>query len=416
MRIINLRTPLLAIFSNMLILLPFVIIFISEILLPIVPSVSSIFKAVAVLYMFTYTFMGLKFHRSFMLLFGLFLPFFVYGIFHSFNLNAALSEGFRYLFPIATLLYSYSIRRHFKLLLSAFIVFVLINDFYQIVNYVNWLRGVTQWFYSTDLYGNRYYNASSGIIRATGIVGFFGLFGFINLIAFFLVRQYYNGKHKVLLQTIFLVSLFLSFSYKTIGTLLVLLFIQYKNKIKFFQVIGILFVIALVAIPKVLTSMGESIVLRVEQYITEGDSARAESYRVMFSEILEPNLFGTGIGSFGGPASVTYNSPVYSKHQFNWFDFPDLPTTDTFFPHLIVEMGIIGGFMYLLLLFAPLALPWSRNKFQMVVVIYLALFFDALFSYALNNIAFLMVSIVFLYPLFFYEESEKEYPYSQLEI
>ncbi|MBK5213987.1 MAG: hypothetical protein JJE55_10050 [Flavobacteriaceae bacterium] len=406
MKILNLRTPVKDIFSNILILLPFVTILISEILLPIIPPLSSVLKVVAVLYMFMYAFMGLKFHGSFLILLGLFLPFFVYGILHSFSINAALSEGFRYLFPFAVLMYGYTVRRHFRFLLSAFIIFVLINDFWQIVNYINWLRGVTQWFYSTDLYGNRYFNASSGIIRASGIVGFFGLHGFVNLIAFFLARKYYHGKRKKLLLSIFLVSLFLSFSYKTIGTLLVLLFIQYKNKLKFFQIVGGLFIIALIAIPKVLASMGESIVLRVEQYVTEGDSARAESYRVMFEETANFNLFGRGVGSFGGPASVTYHSPVYSEYRFNWFDFPDLPTTDTYFPHLFVEMGIIGGLLYLLVIMAPFALSWKREKFELVFAFYFALFFDALFSYSLNNIAFLIFSLGFIYPLYFYKEEE----------
>lgn len=406
MRIANLRRPLKDIFSRILMLLPVVIILASEILLPTIPPVSSLLKVLAVLYMFLYAFIGLRFHASFLILLGLFAPFFIYGILHSFNISAALSEGFRYLFPFAVLMYSYTIRRHFKYLLSVFIIFVLINDFWQIVNYINWMRGVTQWFYSTDLYGLRYFNESSGIIRASGVVGFFGLHGFINLIAFFLARKYYHGKYKKLLLSIFLVSLFLSFSYKTIGTFLVLLFIQYKNKLRFFQIVGGLLIIAIIAIPKVIASMGESIVLRVEQYITEGDSARAESYRVMIEEAADFNLFGRGVGSFGGPASVTYHSPVYSEYRFNWFDFPNLPTTDTYFPHLFVEMGIIGGLLYLLVILAPLALPWKRDKFELVFAFYFALFFDALFSYSLNNIAFLLFSLGFLYPLYFYKDEE----------
>ncbi len=406
MKIVNLRTPLKDIFTNILILLPLVIILISEILLPIVPPLSSILKVLAVLYMFLYAFLGLRFHKNFLILLWVFIPFFIYGILHSFNINAALSEGIRYLFPFAVLMYGYAVRKHFKFLLSAFIIFVIINDFWQIVNYINWMRGVTQWFYSTDLYGHKYFNASSGIIRASGVVGFFGLHAFVNLIAFFLARKYYHGKRKKLLLSIFLVSLFLSFSYKTIGTLLVLLFIQYKNKLRYFQIVGGLFIIALIAIPKVMASMGESLVLRVEQYITEGDSARAESYRVMFAEAANFNLFGRGVGSFGGPASVTYNSPVYSEYEFNWFDFPDLPTTDTYFPHLFVEMGIIGGLLYLLVIMAPIAMLWKRDKFQLVIVFYFSLFFDALFSYSLNNIAFLIFSLGFLYPLYFYQEDE----------
>ncbi|MBG42481.1 MAG: hypothetical protein CL530_00765 [Aequorivita sp.] len=407
MILIKKNIPLTKLLKDLLILFPFFLIFTSEILMPIISSLSSILKVGAVLYMFLYAFIHLKYHGAFIFFLLIFLPFFLYGIVHSFNINAAISEGVRYLFPISVLLYGYAIKKHFKLLFSAFIIFVLINDFWQVINYINWARGVNQWFYGIDLYGNPFYNVSSGIIRATGIVAFFGLFGFINLIAFFLARKYYSGKWKNFVLSIFIISLFLSFSYKTIGTLLVLLFIQYKNKLKFFQVVGFLFIIALIAIPKVVSSMGESIALRIEQYITEGDSARAESYRVMFDELADFNLFGQGIGSFGGPESVTYRSPIYSKHHFNWYDTINLATTDTYYPHLFVEMGIIGGLLYLLILMAPLFLKWSKQKFELVFVIYFSLFLDALFSYSLNNIAFLMASLLFLYPLYFYNKEEE---------
>lgn len=389
-----------------LILLPFLMILISEILIFNMPAISTIIKVAAVLYMFLFALIYQRFSITFLFLLAIFIPFFVYGILHSFSLKASISEGFRYLFPIAVLFFGYSIRKNFKFLFYAFLIFVVINNLWQIINYINWLRGETQWFYSTDLYGNSYYNASSGIIRATGIVGFFGLHGFINLIAFFLAKKYYFGKRKNLVLTFFVVSLFLSFSYKTIGTFFVLLFVEFKNKLRFFQVVGTLLVITFMIIPNVVVSMGESIVLRIREYITEGYSARAESYRVMFAEIGDFNLFGRGIGSFGGPASVTYNSPVYSEYRFDWFDFPDLPTTDTYFPHLFVEMGIVGGLLYLLIIFAPIALSWSRDKFKLLAFIYFALFFDALFSYSLNNIAFLMFSIIFLYPLYYYREDE----------
>ncbi len=406
MELINLRTPLNDLSKKIIILFPFVVILASEILIFNKPEISSILKVLAVFYMFFYALLHGKFNFNLLVLLGIFMPFFIYGILHSFSLKAALSEGFRYLFPFAILFFGFSIRKNFKFLFTAFIFFVVVNNFYQIINYINWLRGITQWFYSTDLYGNRYYNEASGVIRASGIVGFFGLFGFINLIAFFLAKKYYVGKRKKLLLSFFILSLFLSFSYKTIGTFFVLLFIEYKNKLRFFQVIGGVLLVALITIPRVVASMGESIVLRVREYITEGYSARAESYRVMFAEIMDLNLFGRGVGSFGGPASVTYNSPVYSEYRFDWFDFPDLPTTDTYFPHLFVEMGILGALIYLLVILAPIIQRWPRDKFKLVVFIYFALFFDALFSYSLNNIAFLMFSIIFLYPLHYFKQNE----------
>lgn len=406
---ISTKIGLTKVTQEVVILLPVVLIFLSEILQVSHKDISSVIKVGAVFYMFVYALLKSRFHGSILVTILLFTPFFLYGILHSFSLKAALTEAIRYLFPIAILLYGFAIRHQFKFLVKVFIIFVLFNDAVQIFNYFNWIRGVDQWFYNYSPDGTRYYNASSGFIRATGIVAFFGLFGFINLIAFFLARKYYEGKRKKLLLAIFVISLFLSFSYKTIGTLALLLFFQYKSKLKFFRVVAVLFVVALVAIPNTLADMGDNLVYRVREYVTEGNSARGESYRVMVSDMLDLNLFGRGVGSFGGPSSVTYNSPVYYDRNFKWYSTTNLATTDTYYPHLLVEMGIIGGFFYLLILITPLIfLKWERDKFSMALIIYVALFFDSLFSYSLNNVAFLAVSLLFIYPLYYFDSKNEE--------
>ena len=389
--------------KNLTVLFPFILIFISEILKVSFNKESVIIKIIAVLYMFLYVILYRKLHNNFVFSFLFFFPFFLYGIIHSFNIEAALTEGIRYLFPVSVLLYSFSIRFHFKLLLKAFIFFVIINDFFQIINYIYWLKGIDQWFYSYNSDESRYYNATSGIIRATGIVAFFGLFGFINLIAFFLTRNFYEGKRKKTLLFIFVSFMFLSFSYKTLGTFFFLLFLDYKNKLKLISIIAFGLLLALVTMPSMLVSMGENLSYRVREYVTEGNSARAESYRVMFSELLDLNLFGRGVGSFGGPSSVTYNSPVYEDVNFNWYHTTNLATTDTYYPHLFVEMGLIGGLLYLLIILSPLLVfKWKTYKFKIVFVLYFALFFDSLFSYSLNNIAFSVVSLIFIYPIYYF--------------
>lgn len=406
---ISLKIERTKVTQDLVILFPIALIFLSEILQVSHKDISSVVKVGAVLYMFVYALLKSRFHGSLLVTILLFTPFFIYGIVHSFSLKAALTEAIRYLFPIAILLYGFSIRHKFKLLLKVFIIFVLFNDAVQVLNYFNWMRGVDQWFYNYAPNGTRYFNSSSGFIRATGIVAFFGLFGFMNLIAFFLARKYYHGKRKKLILAIFVISIFVSFSYKTIGTLALLLFFQYKNKLKFFRVVAVLFVIALIATPNTLGDMGDNLVYRVREYVTEGNSARGESYRVMVSDILDFNLFGRGVGSFGGPSSVTYNSPVYYERNFNWYSTTNLATTDTYYPHLFVEMGIIGAFFYLLILTTPLIfLKWKRDKFPVALVIYFALFFDSLFSYSLNNVAFLVVSLLFLYPLYYFDSKSEE--------
>jgi len=407
---IKAKIDLSALITNVLILIPFFIVFGSEILQFFEPSISSYVKILGVFYMLFYAIMKLKYSKTLLLALLLFAPFFIYGLVHSFSFKAAVLEGLRYLFPIAVLLYGFSVRKHFKLLLHFFIIFALVNDIVQVYNYVQWLRGASQWFYLySDYFGYHIYNQSSGIIRATGIVGFFGLFGFLNLIAFFITRRYYEGKWKKGLLAIFAISVFLSLSYKTMGTFIILLFIENRNKLKVFAAVGIIFVLAIVTAPKFMADIFKSLTYRVEEYVTEGNSARGESYRVMIDEIKRGNLFGRGIGAFGGPESVTYESPLYYETGFNWYTTTDLTTTDTYFPHLFVEVGLIGALAYLLILFAPLLfLRWKKTAYQFMFVLYFALFFDSLFSYSLNNIAFLVISLLFVYPVHYYTMHQEE--------
>ena len=164
------------------------------------------------------------------------------------------------------------------------------------------------------------------------------------------------------------------------------------------------FVTVLAIFPKAFDSIIKDIVLRFTVYISEGTSMRAESYRVMFQEFNNFNLFGKGIGAFGGPASILYNSPYYQEIYFYWYDttWLELPTTDTYPPHAFVELGIIGGLTYFFLLCIPLFRRKFNKNLMVALVIYFTLFFDMLFSFSLNNLEFLMFSLVLIYPILNY--------------
>ena len=86
-----------------------------------------------------------------------------------------------------------------------------------------------------------------------------------------------------------------------------------------------------------------------------------------------------------------------------------LATTDTYYPHLFVELGILGAVSYLIFIFTPLIKPISKKKWLTLIAIYLALLFDSLFSFALNNVAYLMLSIVLVYPIIVYEINKPKY-------
>jgi len=391
-------------FKSIFIIIPFLLIYVGTAFQNTNASLSSIIKMAGFAYMIVYIIINNKLNVRLLLATLCFMPFVIYGVLNSFNIKAGLSDGIRYFFPIITLYYGYSIRHHLPLIIKFVIAFVLINFFVQIINYINWIRGIDQWFYYETSDGLRYYNESAGIMRATGTVVFFGFFGFFNLISLFLIKEYYSGKFKNILIAICLLGIILSFSYKTIGVFLVILcFYYYKTFIKLSPLIGMGIFAVYVSFPKLINDIIKEIVNRFTVYISEGTSMRAESYRVMFHEIENFNLLGKGIGMFGGPASISYNSPYYQEVYFYWFDtaWLELPTTDTYPPHAFVELGIIGASLYFFLLLIPLFRKKFDKNYAIAIIIYFALFFDMLFSFSLNNLEFLMYSLVFIYPILY---------------
>lgn len=389
------------------VLFPFILVFIAEIISFRDQQIGSVLKLCSVFYMLMYSLLQLKYNLKLLTIFAFFLPFFFYHIIISFNFIAALEEAIRYLFPIVVLFYSYSIRTYYKLLIYFVIAYALLNNFYQLINYFNWVRGVNyQWFYFETIGGGRYYyNSTMGIIRGVGLMGFFATYGFLNLIAFFLTRQYYTEKYKKGILIILSLGILSSLSFKSLGVFILLLFLlsKYKTKLMLWS-IG-LFTIIIVSFPKEALTFGKELGLRIELYITKGNSARAESYRVMFNDIADYRFFGRGVGSFGGDSSTKYNSPVYDEVNFNWHLTTYLTTTDTYFPHVFVELGIISGLLYLIVILTPvIKRHFKKETFLVLFVIYFALFFDSLFSFALNNLGYLMLSLTLIYPLFEYEK------------
>jgi hypothetical protein len=393
--------------TNFLILLPFILVYLGSTLTAFDKGLSSLLKFGAFTYMLLYIIMNRKFNKNLFFFTIIFIPFLLYGILISFSLKAGIDDGVRYLFPIVTLFYSYSIKKHFKVLLYFIIAFVLLNFITQLFNYYYSLQGGIQWFYYATEDGYRYVNKTAGILRATGTVVFFGFFGFFNLIAFFVINKFYIGKYKDFLLGITLFGLLGSISFKALGAFFIVLVVYYYKKI--YKIAGYLLILVIgvyFTYPAKINLFLENLILRIQLYITTGNSARSESYRVMFNEFADFNLFGRGVGAFGGPASTKYNSPFYGEVNFNWFDaaWLNLSTTDTYLPHLFVELGIVGGILYFLVLITPLLKTKMNNKMMLVLVIYFCLFFDMLFSFSLNNLEYLFFSLIFVYPILNYNE------------
>lgn len=393
--------------DSFLVLMPFILVYVGAIYQNMNPSITSLLKMSGFAYMAIYVVLKRQVNRNLFIGLLVFLPFLIYGILNSFYIVAGIGDAIRYLFPVVVLFYSYSIKEYFPLLLKFVIFFVVINFLMQFINYYYYLKGVKQWFYYTTSDGFVYVNMTSGILRATGIVVLFAFFGFFNMIAFFLIHKFYNGKYKNILLGITVFGILASISYKTIGTFVFFLMIYfYKHISKFIIGIGISAAIIFIAFPTKIVSFIKDINVRIDLYLTSSNSTRSQSYQVMFDEISKGNLLGEGIGAFGGPASIQYNSPYYQEVFFNWIDtkWMELPTTDTYPPHAFVELGIIGALIYFALLCIPLFRKYLNGKMKLVIFIYAALFIDMLFSFSLNSLEFLLFSFVFIYPIFYHKD------------
>ncbi len=392
--------------SQISIVLPLIVLFLSEYFRFVEPDWGAILKFTSLLLMIGVI---LKFHKipRYFAEFSIVLSVILFAhVLISFSYLSAIEELIRYLFPIIVLLYGFSLRQHLDKILSFLILFLLLNHFFQIINYLKWLSGEDQWFYVYDDQGFAGIPEVSGILRATGLLGFFSTFGFFNLIMFFVLKEFYYGKYKKTLLRLTIAFLFLSLSYKAIGIFLFLIFIFLKEKLRIVIYSFLILSLTLFLFPEKMGSFWESALSRFDYYVFEGNSARTESYRVMFSE---SNLFlGQGLGSFGGPSSVKYKSPFYNEVNFDWYG-QNLSTTDTYFPHLFIEIGILGSLFYLFVIITPLIFhELNVKKFKVILIIYVALFIDSLVSYSINNLTYLALSLLLVYPIIFYGREKKE--------
>jgi len=387
------------------VLLPFLLVFLAEAIQNFNKSLSTQLKLAALIYMLLYALLH-KINKNLFTLLIILIVVMGMHLIHPYNWHAAVEEMLRYFFPLVVLLYGYSIRKWASTLILLFIYFVIINDLWQIINYINWIRGVDQWFYFHTPDGIPYYNATMGILRASGLVVFFSLFAFMNAVAYFLIYFYYHGKYRKWFLAITLISIFASFSYKTIGAFLFVLFLLYENKIKIISAFVVLLTLGTIMFPQKSSEIVQNIALRIRLYITEGNSVRAESYRMMAKHT---KLFlGEGLGTFGGAASTKYHSPLYKQWHFNWYNTPWLATTDTYYPHLFIELGLVGALLYLLFLLYPIINRMSVQKQKIIYVIYFLLFFEGLFSFSINHLGYLMSSLIWIYPLYYLIKNDPE--------
>jgi len=310
------------------------------------------------------------------------------GMLLTFDARAGIEELVRFLFPVAITVAIFPYRDRLDVLVKTFIGVVVSNDLFQLYFYVSYATGLPL-FMPVRI--------DSGLfLRAQGWMGFFSEFSFINFCAFLLCRWYWSGRRAAIASWGFLFFGLLGFSFKLFAALAFYPFVRNVRDVRAWLaaagITGMMLVLMAIGLLDSLLKVGMAKVLF---YVVAGNSARAESYRVMVESILNGNLLGEGLGSFGGPASVRFSSPLYQSYHFDWYGLGGLlKTTDTFYPHLFVEMGVFGAIAWL-----SFVLFYGQGRRKPSVWFYIvgAFCFDNIFSMAFVSPSYVFSALLAMY-------------------
>lgn len=313
----------------------------------------------------------------------------------TYSAMAAFSDGLRYLLPFMVMFYGFAFKNNFSFLMKSLLIIILINNFYQCITYVIYITDIELYYYL----GNST-NTVKGVLRAGGITHSFDFFAFMNLMGFYLCYQYYNKKQAYIFVVFLLLSL--SFKYLILFALLLVYLKQYKGIL----LIALLSLVIVCSSTTLRNKIQAGVAEKYNRFLVDHNSPRPESYRVLKEHIVSNSIFhAEGVGVFGGPASMKYDSGYYDEVSFDWHG-REFATTDTYYPHLFIELGLIQGLIYLIFVFLPFILEGKYlKKITFVIVSFL---FSSIFSFSLNSFIFLVFSLVLIYPLIHYEKNIKK--------
>jgi hypothetical protein len=327
------------------------------------------------------------FHRRIVLLVPLILCLTI-ALARSFDAAAGREELLRFLAPVALTIALFSYRNQLGPIVLAFFAIVISNDIFQCYFYIA---------YALKLPVFLPIRIDSGLyLRAQGWMGFFSEFSFINFCAFLTCRHYQPTQNSKRASWIFLIFALCGFSFKIFATSLIYVFIS--RKLSFRSLLSLGASTALAAILVISGALDQILNLasaKLSFYVLAGNSARAESYRVMVESLAKGNLLGEGLGSFGGPASVRFNSPLYAQYHFDWYGLASLlTTTDTFYPHLFVELGWVGAAFWL-----AFVVFYGQSKLRNSPWIFIvgAFCFDNVFSLSFVSASYVFAALLMMY-------------------
>ena len=287
-------------------------------------------------------------------------------IWRSFSLDAALGAFVKDLVPILLILLGFVYREYAEQALKAIVVIALLNNVAQLM--------VVYPVQQLGILGGRLPFSGSPVFRASGLMDV-AVFEYLNFLSAVIALLFFK-RRSLLWVSVFCLFGMLALQAKSIPifSLVWLIAVFRRDSAPAFWRFIVIFLM-FSAILIVLSFgggggfglLGELFQAKVESNVKYLDSVRAISYFAAFNEIANGNLFGAGLGEFGGPQALLFQSPLYLKYV------PiesQLITTDTYYPHVLVEWGLIGAVFYFSVLFLPLLRGFSsRSAFQLYLAV-----------------------------------------------
>jgi len=212
------------------------------------------------------------------------------------------------------------------------------------------------------LHTNNMIDVRAGIVSVQSLFIHPGVYGwFMAVVGLYCLANYtVKDDRKFGIYTIlFFLAAMLSFRFKVVLTLMTTYIFSFF-KLGYKKMLGRIFWIIL------FTTLGyyvigdqiiELVNLTVDRYIEASylDSARKALYFIGYQVAMNEFPFGVGFGRYGGFIARTNYSPVYYEYGLDkvYGLRPDDPkwATDTYWPHIIGEIGFLGG-MALLAIFS----------------------------------------------------------------
>ncbi|HTF31311.1 MAG TPA: O-antigen ligase family protein [Flavitalea sp.] len=239
-----------------------------------------------------------------------------------------------------------------------------------------------------------------------------GLFWHPSLTAFFTAFASFYFIYIVrnrLFAGLALVQLILTFERQEIATFFILIFLtfyMYSNRLYRIRVLLLISTMVAIAISLYYDAIASylSVALRTTSLndIASSDEPRIIIYWRGILLAYQHFPFGVGFGNYGGFAAVKYDAVLYHNFHFDqlWWFKDEAFLTDTYYPHIYAEAGIIGFVFYSLSLFCIFKLFYSSVKFPKlrgaIFFCILFLFTVALTAPVLNNPFSLSILGVFL--------------------